>query len=169
MSNRSLRRKWSFRIGGKKQILVKHQHEREEHVLMKAFMAQLYDGQFGDIKIEQRYKRERKYKPDLLSISAGGEPQFWGECGKVSEGKMAHLFRTYPGTNVALSKWSTSLVPFVELLEPILVDCKRIGWFDLIRFPDSCRNFVHDRQLQIDWTDVDRLRFDPERGDWVEH
>lgn len=157
-----LRRKWSFRLNGKKQILVKRPEEREEHVLMKVFMARLYLKAYPNLKIEVRFGGERKYKPDVLSVDAFRRAVFWGECGSVSLDKLRYLLKHYPQTHFALAKWDTPMEPYRAIIEEALDEFRRNARVDLIHFPDDARYKVKSNgEVVISWEDVDLIQWEP--------
>jgi len=158
---KSLREKWSVRINGNKQILIKRAHEREEHVLMKAFMAQLYSGKYHDLKIEVRYNKQHKYKPDVLAIDQFDRALFWGECGSVGNDKIGYLLKHHPDTHFAFAKWESSLEPFLQIIKGHLKPITRRAPVDVIHFPDQSRNKVKNNgELTITWDDVDLYQFE---------
>ena len=163
MSMRYLRRKWSFRVDGHKQILVKKSGEREEHVLMKAMMAQLYAPNFDAMKIEVRLPGETKYKPDVLAVNLHEEALFWGECGRVGQDKLKYLLKHYRHTHLAVAKWDTALVPFADMIAALWPKNNREASVDLIRLPGDSRELVKtDGSISITWRDVERIQWGKE-------
>ena len=157
---KALRRKMSFKIEDERFVLIKKKQEREEHVLMKIFTTALYYRHFPDLKIEVRLPDERKYKPDILSVDAHGQPLFWGECGKVGVDKLEHLFKRYRRCHFAIAKWSLSLESWRELIAELLEDCTREAPVDLIGFPDKARHCMDPNgDVRITFEDVVRYRF----------
>lgn len=157
-----LRRKWSFKVNGQKQILIKRPEEKEEHVLMKIFLAQLYSQFFEDIKIEVRYAGELRYKPDLLALDLQGNPIFWGECGEVSQEKLTTLIRKYRSTHLCFSKWDIKTAPFEQMIEVAVRQLKkrRTAPVDFINFPDATRHCIADHgEIRIRWDKVELKRW----------
>jgi len=153
-----LRRKWTLRAHGEKVVFVKRSNERREHVLMKAFLWALYLPEYPDLVVEVPVGD--RYKPDVVSMDARGEPRFWGEAGHVSPGKVESLVRRYRATHFALAKWDTDLDPFVRWVEEAADRYGRRAPFDLLRFPpDSAKLFVDARgEIRLRRDDVESVR-----------
>ena len=83
---RHLRRKLTVRAEGRQIVLVKKPVERLEHVLMKAFLWALYLPQYDDLAVE--IPVGDRYKPDVVSLDAFGQPRFWGEAGLRACGRL---------------------------------------------------------------------------------
>jgi hypothetical protein len=150
----NLRRKWSFRINGQKQILIKRAEEKDTHVLMKIFLAKLYNKQYDDIKIEVRYAAEKRYKPDLLATDLQGEAIFWGECGEVSLEKVHTLISRYRDTHLSFAKWNINPRPFEKIIDEGLekIKKKRQAPVDFINFTEEDRDKIADKgEILIDW------------------
>lgn len=161
MSDLELRRKLTFRSGGRKIVLWKKANERGEHVLMKAFLWSMYLPEYDDLLVE--YKIADRYKPDVVSLAPDGVPRFWGEAGKVGTEKLAALIRRYPTTHFAMAKWSTRLEPYREIVEKILRDHRLQAPFDLINFPaDAGDRFVSDNgAISVRRSEIELIRFEP--------
>lgn len=157
-SERHLRRKFTFKAHGEQVVLVKRKEERTEHVLMKAFLWALYLPEYPDLTVEVSIGD--KYKPDVVSLDAFGEPRFWGEAGSVGREKIESLARRYPRTHFAIAKWATDLSPFIEIVEEALKNNRRRAPFDLLRFPSgSGERFIDDKgQLTLTLDDLDWQR-----------
>ena len=158
----NLKRKWSFRIHGKKQILIKRAEEKETHVLMKIFLAKLYARSYYDIKIEVRYPAERRYKPDLLATDDQGNAIFWGECGEVGLGKIRTLLSRYRDTHLSFSKWNIKPGPFESIIEKSLekLSKKRSAPVDFINFTEAQRDAVAaDGEVMVDWPQLYHRRW----------
>lgn len=157
-----LRRKWSFRINGQKQILIKKAEEKDTHVLMKIFLAKLYNDKFEDIKIEVRHNREKRYKPDLLATDLQGEAIFWGECGEVSREKILTLIRRYRDTHLSFAKWNINPAPFEQIIEDSLDEIrkKRTAPVDFINFSEEDRDSIADNgEVLISWKQLYHKRW----------
>ena len=153
----NLKRKWSFRINGQKQILIKRAEEKETHVLMKIFLAKLYDTEYEDIKIEVRHAAEKRYKPDLLALNLQGEAIFWGECGEVGFDKIQVLISRYRDTHLSFAKWNINPRFFEKLISEGLKKTKRkrSAPVDFINFTDDQRELIADNgEVLVDWPDL---------------
>ncbi|PEN13807.1 hypothetical protein CRI94_06990 [Longibacter salinarum] len=150
-----LRRKLTLRAHGEQVVFVKNQHERIEHVWMKAFLWALYLPQYPDLSVE--VKIGDKYKPDVVQMDAlRGRPVFWGEAGQVGPDKIGSLVRRYADTHFAMAKWDTRLDPFLKIVENAVAEVDREAPFDLICFPDDAgERFIDSKgRIDIDFTDV---------------
>lgn len=158
---RHLRRKWTFRIDGSTQVLVKKSGEREEHVLMKALMARLYAARYKVLKIEERLPGGEKYKPDVYAVNDFGEAVFWGECGSVGKTKLAYLLKHYRYTHLAVAKWNTTLTPYEAMIESIWPKNNRYAPVELIRFDENARGGIGPGgEIKISWQEVRTVRWD---------
>lgn len=142
-----LRRKWTLRAHGRQVVFVKKPVESTEHVVMKALLWALYLPQYPDLTVEIRIGD--RYKPDVVSLNAAGEPLFWGEAGDVSTAKIRSLARRYRRTHFALAKWGLAsthaLGPLAEIVSSATEGLGRKAPFDLIGFPDdSVERFIDD-------------------------
>lgn len=157
----ALRRKFTLRARGpngpQQVVFVKKPVESLEHVLMKAFLWALYLPQYPDLSVE--IPIGDRYKPDVVQLDPLGQPQFWGEAGKVGADKVASLLRRYPRTHFAVAKWATPLAPFAELVREALDGRPRRAPFDLLGFPaDSGDRFIaEDGTVRIDPDAIERL------------
>lgn len=156
--SKAIRRKYTFRAHGRKQIVAKRRHERPEHVFMKAFLWSLYLPEYPDAVIE--VKVGDRYKPDVVVLDRWGGPVFWGEAGRVGTGKIESLVRRYRDTHFALAKWDTDLEPFEQIVDDAVAGLDRGAPFDLLRFPpDSLERFVDERgTIDIDFDRLEWLR-----------
>ena len=142
--SKAIRRKYTFRAHGRKQIVAKRRHERPEHVFMKAFLWALYLPDYPDAVIE--VKVGDRYKPDVVELDRWGGPVFWGEAGRVGREKIESLVRRYRDTHFALAKWDADLEPFEGIVRDAVAGLDRDAPFDLLRFPpDALDRFVDDR------------------------
>ncbi|MCU0507875.1 MAG: hypothetical protein MUC34_05680 [Anaerolineae bacterium] len=143
MDELRLRRKWTLRAHGRQVVFVKKPIESTEHVVMKALIWALYLPQFPDLTVE--IPVGDKYKPDVVSLDASGEPLFWGEAGDVSTAKIRSLARRHRRTHFALAKWNTRLAPLAAIVEDALNGLGRAAPFDLLSFPvDAAERFIDD-------------------------
>lgn len=153
-----LRRKWTLRAGDQRVVFVKKSGERAAHVIMKALLWALYLPTYPDLLIEVPIGD--RYKPDVVSLDAYGQPVFWAEAGSVGAEKIRSLARRYPDTHFAIAKWDTRLDPFVELVRRAIDDLDRTAPFDLLRFDeDSAERFIGERgTIRISHDDLTWVR-----------
>jgi hypothetical protein len=136
-------RKWTLRAHGRQVVFVKKPVESTEHVLMKAFLWALYLPEYPGLVVE--IKIGDRYKPDVVSLNAEGEPHFWGEAGDVSTAKIRSLARRHRRTHFALGKWASPLGPLAETVTRAIEGVDRKAPFDLISFPDdAAERFIDD-------------------------
>lgn len=155
-----LRRKYTFRVDGDKQILVKRTDEREEHVLMKALMSQLYSQKYLNLKIETSAEVEERYKPDILAINELNEIKFWGECGYVAIEKIKYLLHQYSDTHLSFGKWDSPVKPFKSLIEDHLPKSERNAPVDFVNFPEESKEKIEsDGKINIEWDDVEVIQW----------
>lgn len=141
--DRYLRRKWTMRAHGNKVIFNKYSSEKSEHVYMKIFLWALYLPFYEDMLVE--YRIGDRYKPDVVSLDAGGSPLFWGESGYVGKVKIETLAKRYRHTHFAIAKWDTNLDPYANIVTKAVKGLKRTAPFDLIRFyPGDEERFIDD-------------------------
>ena len=140
------RRKWMLRAHGQHIVVVRGQHERFSHPLMKALLWALYIPNYPNISVEIHIGD--KYKPDVIAYSQAlrvGEPVFWGEAGQTGRDKIRSLVRRYRATHFALAKFNTTLDPHIQTVRAALDGVKRDAPFDILCFPeDSAERFVDD-------------------------
>ena len=162
--SRAIRRKYTFRAGGRKVVVVKRARERPEHVFMKAFLWALYLPVYPDAAIEVSVGD--RYKPDVVQVDRWGDPVFWAEAGKVGTAKIESLARRFRGTHFALAKWDTALEPYESIVRSAVAGLDRGAPFDLIRFPpDGLARFVDERgEIRIDRDRLEWLRVGPSPG-----
>ena len=143
--DKPLRRKYTFKTAdGNGQtaqvVLVKHKHEREAHVWMKAFLWALYLPAYPDLQVEVPAPRENRYKPDVVALDPWDDPRLWGEAGEVSTEKTRALLSRYPRTHFALCKWEQSLGRVARAVRAAIRDGPtRHAPFDLLHFDEDSR------------------------------
>lgn len=143
-SELALRRKWTLRAHEEQVVFVKKVNERAEHVVMKALLWALYLPTYPDLAVE--IPVGDRYKPDVVSLDARGQPRFWGEAGRVSKDKAHALARRYRATHFAIAKWATRLDPWIEIVEDAIAGLERTAPIDLLNIPsDSASRFIDDR------------------------
>ena len=160
-SDFTLQRKLTLRSGNRKLVLWKKRNERIEHVLMKAFLWGLYLPIYDDLLVE--YAIGDRYKPDVISLDALGEPLFWGEAGKVGKDKLRTLFKRYPRTDFAIAKWNTRLEPYREIINELLTGSSRSGQVHLINFPaDAAERFIRSNgEISVTLSQLEVICFPP--------
>jgi hypothetical protein len=79
--------------------------ESYEHVLMKALGYAMHVEEFQGLEVERPVGM--RYKPDLIAVGAGGEFDFWGECGLVTVRKTIWLAKHSGAKRVTLFKTIT--------------------------------------------------------------
>lgn len=153
-----LRRKVTLRAHGRQVVFVKRPVESAEHVLMKAFLWALYLPDYPDLSVETPLGD--RYKPDVVSLGADGQPLFWGESGRVSREKIASLARRYRGTHFAIAKWAMRLGPYEEIVREAVEGLTRTAPFDLLSVPsDAAERFIHeDGTIHISHDDLASVR-----------
>lgn len=72
--------KFTFRVGGEKQVFAKKPIEHHRHVVMKVLLWALYLPTYDQLQVELGIGH--RYKPDLVALAAG-KPLFWAEAGRV--------------------------------------------------------------------------------------
>jgi len=138
-----LRRKYAFRVGDRKLVLIKKPVESVRHVLMKVLLGALYLPAYPGLQVEVSIGE--RYKPDLVDAGPEG-PCFWGEAGSVGSEKLRRLLKRFPHTHFALTVWDTGLDPLERRVRRAAKGLNRSAPVDVIRFPaDAGRRFVDDR------------------------
>lgn len=153
-----LRRKWTFRAGGQQVVFSKKANEHATHVLMKALIWALYLPAYPAMKVEVAIGD--RFKPDLVQIDSRGQPQFWGESGRVGARKMQRLVQRYRATHFAFATWNADLQPLGQRLEKALPAVRRAP-VDLLCFPaDSDERFIDSRgDIRVRLADIPHRRF----------
>lgn len=139
-SDLELPRKYSLRIAGRKIVFRKRSDESADHVRCKALAVALYSDEYPDTMVEQAVGD--RYKPDLVSMSASGEPAFWAECGQVGKRKIEALLRRYPRTHFVFLKYGSLPVGFVRIVERAADRAKRTAPVDLVALPSELSNQI---------------------------
>lgn len=123
----SMIEKFSFDILLKKKrkrlVLVKSEGELREHVVMK-LISYLY---FYTPGLQIEMDAGMHYKPDVVMLGAGGNPEIWIDCGYISVVKAESLARKLRRTKIVIVKQSMAEIrQFRALLERRGVDVERI-------------------------------------------
>ena len=148
-----IKRKFTFRVGDQKLILIKKPVESARHVVMKALLWALYLPEYPDLQVETGI--DHKYKPDLVHTESGA-PVFWGEAGSIGTSKLRRIMKRFPNTHFAFAIWGADLNQFETRIRHQARKAKRTGPVDAIRFaPDADRLFIDDRgNITIKHTDL---------------
>lgn len=157
------RKRWKLYAHEHHIVVVRGSNERLVHPLMKAYIWALYLPDYPSATIEVRIGD--KYKPDVVAFPPDAgiftvkQPSFWGEAGRTGKEKIESLVRRFPDTHFAMSKWSTSLRPYVNLVSEALEGATRNAPFDIIGFPDeSVQHVDDDGNITITFDDVEWTR-----------
>ena len=158
-SELKLRRKWTFRAHGEQMVFIKKTYESGTHVLTKALIWALYLPTYPRLSVE--IPIGRRYKPDLVQLDAQGEPEFWGEAGRVGQRKLQTLLQRFRSTHFAFAKWDMNLEPFQRMIARHVKSIHRKAPVDLIDFPaESGDRFIRpDGAIDITFKDVTCMRF----------
>ena len=156
-SDLRLKRKFTFRVGDRKLVLVKKPVESRRHVVMKALLWALYVPQYAKLQIEVPI--DNKYKPDLVHLEMGS-PLFWGEAGSVRSQKLRRILKRFPHTHFAFAVWNSDLTQLEARIRNKTSGVKRKAPVDIIRFSsDAGRQFIDDQgRLSIGHSDLEWQR-----------
>jgi hypothetical protein len=150
-----LRRKYTFRSGNRKLILIKKPMESDRHVTMKALIWALYLPEYPQLQVEVPIGD--RYKPDLVQMGASG-PSFWAEAGSVGAQKLRRILKQFPQTHLSLSVWGQSVRPMIARVRGHRRGMQRSAPIDVIGFPeDAGSRFIGDGGS---------IRIDPANVDW---
>jgi hypothetical protein len=154
-SDLGLRKKYTFRSGNQKLILIKKPMESNRHVLMKAFLWALYLPAYPDLQVEVPIGD--RYKPDLVQMGESG-PCFWAEAGHVGNQKLRRLLKRFPQTHIALAVWGQSIRPMVARVRGHRRRMKRSAPIDVIGFSENAvsrfvknNGSIHIAHDELDW------------------
>ena len=152
-----LRRKYTFRVGNRKIILVKKSVERQRHIVMKALLWALYLPEYPELQIE--IPIGNKYKPDLVQLESGS-PQFWGEAGSISTQKLRRTLKRFSHTHFAFAIWGSELNQLETRIRRQTKGVKRFSPVDIIRFsPDAGQQFIDDHgRISVHHSDLEWRR-----------
>jgi hypothetical protein len=150
-----LRGKYTFRVGGRKQVFVKKPVEHPRHVIMKALLWALYVPLYPDLRIEMPIGC--KYKPDLVHMGTE-RPLFWGEAGHVGNQKLKRMLKRFTKTHFAFAVWESPLKPMGTRARYLTRGIHRQAPIDLIRFPADAgsrfidpRGSIRVRHQELEW------------------
>jgi hypothetical protein len=150
-----LRKKYTFRSGNRKLILIKKPMESDRHVMMKALLWALYLPEYPQVQVEVPIGD--RYKPDLVQMGEKG-PKFWAEAGSVGAQKLRRILKRFPQTHLAFAVWGQSIHPMMARVRGRRRRMKRSAPIDLIGFPeDAGSRFIGTGGS---------IRIDPASVDW---
>jgi len=137
MDEISLRRKVSFRIRGKRIVLIKKSYESADHVAAKALCYAAYLPLYPGLKVE--IKIGQRYKPDLVALGEGMKPLFWAECGAVGKQKIYKILHKFPRTHFSFVKITGDVGQFKDLVVQQKEKACHTGLLDILRFPEDIK------------------------------
>ena len=132
--------KFTFYVGGQKQVFVKKPVEHLRHVMMKALLWGLYLPTYAQLKVE--ISIGYRYKPDLVALDSD-RPLFWAEAGHVGNQKLKRLLYRFSQTHFAFAVWGTSPAAMLARVRKRLRTVNRRAPVDVIAFPeDAAQQFI---------------------------
>ncbi|MBR9985295.1 MAG: hypothetical protein KFF68_05235 [Desulfosarcina sp.] len=135
--------KFTFRVGGKKQVFVKKPVEHLHHVVMKALLWALVLPVYDQVQVEVAIGH--RYKPDLVTLGFDA-PLFWAEAGRVGSQKLKRLIHRFPRTHFAFAVWGSSLASIADRVQGQALGVHRPAPIDVIAFPeDAAMHFIDSR------------------------
>ena len=135
--------KYTFRVGGRKQVFVKKPVEHIHHVVMKALLWALYLPAYDQLQVEVAIGH--RYKPDLVALGTE-TPLFWAEAGRVGNQKLKRVLNRFPRTHFAFAVWGSSLAALIARVQRQSGGRSRQAPIDVIAFPeDAVARFVDSR------------------------
>ena len=150
--------KYTFKVGGKKQVFVKKPVEHFRHVVMKALLWALYLPAYTQLQVEVSIGH--RYKPDLVALGASA-PLFWAEAGRVGNQKLKRVIHRFPRTHFAFAVWGSSLSSMAARVQRQSLGVNRLAPIDLIAFPENAAlRFIGPRgTIRIHQSDLTCQRF----------
>lgn len=138
--------KYTFRVGGKKQVFVKKPVEHHRHVVMKALLWALYLPAYAQLRVEVSIGY--RYKPDLVAPGAEA-PLFWAEAGHVGNQKLKRVIKRFPRTHFAFAVWGSSLESMIARIRRESRGVHRQAPIDVIAFPEDAATRFFEPQGSI--------------------
>ncbi len=138
-----LRRKYSFRVGDQKIILVKKAYESDFHVMAKVLVYALYREQYPSLTVE-RVIGDR-YKPDLVAEDDAGHILLWAECGAVKPEKITKILRKFRKAQFVFVKKASHVRPFLLTLNKIVAALKYPVRVEVIAYPENLERYIDDK------------------------
>ena len=150
--------KFTFRVGGQKQVFVKKPVEPLHHFLMKALLWALYLPAYAQLRVEVSIGH--RYKPDLVALGDDA-PLFWAEAGRVGNQKLKRVIKQFPRTHFAFAVWGSSLTALIARVRRQSRGARRQAPIDVIAFPeDAATRFIDPGgNIQIHHSDLTWQRF----------
>ena len=150
--------KFTFRVGGQKQVFAKQPVEHFRHVVMKALLWALYLPEYTQLQVEVSIGN--KYKPDLVALGAE-EPLFWAEAGRVGNTKLRRVLDRFPRTHFAFAVWGSSLRSMIGRIQRQSRGVLRPGPIDVIAIPEDAATRFIDMQgtIRVRHGDLEWWRF----------
>ena len=141
--NLELRKKYSFRVGDQKVILIKKAYESDFHVQAKALVYALYLTDYPGLTIEPVI--DDRYKPDVVAHDDRGQVLFWAECGSVKPEKIGKILHKYRQAHFVFVKKRAHIRPFLKIVEKVAGKLRHPVRVEVIAFPDDFSAFVGDK------------------------
>lgn len=136
-----------FTLAGKRVRLWQRQGESYAHVLMKALGWAMFVAEYPHLEIE--IKVGLRYKPDLIAARAGGDFDFWGECGANSLRKTAWILKHTRTKKLVLFKIAINSDQFIKQLRAeIPAKYRAAGKLVLINFISGIENLTASKQIE---------------------
>ncbi|MBD3378957.1 MAG: hypothetical protein GF408_00650 [Candidatus Omnitrophica bacterium] len=142
-----LRKKLTFRTGGKKIVLVKKSNETFEHVAAKAVGYAMYLPVYPQVKIE--VKIGERYKPDLVALNGRGEPVFWAECCMVGKTKIEKILNKHPSAHFAFIRVTEHVDQFADLVSSLRERTRHKGKLDIIRLKPPVTRYFDGHDIKV--------------------
>ena len=136
-----------FQLAGHRVRLWQRTGETYEHILMKALGYAMFAGKYPSLEIE--IKVGLRYKPDLIALNAGGDFDFWGECGQNSIRKTHWILKHTRTSKLVLFKIGVNAEQLVkQLREEIPAKYRLNGKLVLINFVGDIKNLTAAKQIE---------------------
>jgi hypothetical protein len=127
--------------------------ESYEHVLMKALGYAMHVEEFQGLEVERPVGM--RYKPDLIAVGAGGEFDFWGECGLVTVRKTIWLAKHSGAKRMTLFKINYGVEQLAEQFRAAIEPKYREGGrLRVVNFVSDIKDLTASRQIakvSADW------------------
>jgi hypothetical protein len=143
----------NFTLAGRPLRLWKDTGESYEHVLMKALGFAMFVETHPRLQVELRVGM--RYKPDLVSLSADGAIEFWGECGLNTTRKTAWILKHAGAKRLVLFKIGQNSGQISRQLRDAIPEKYRTaGRLRLVNFIPEIRDLTATKQIATvssDW------------------
>lgn len=146
--------KRTYRAGGQRTVIAFGPRESPEHVIGKILLWGLYAPTYPRLLVEMPLAL--RYTPDVISLDAFNQPQFWGESGHMAQHKLRDLVKQHRLTHFAWMPFAGHITDHVAIVSKALVGVRRSAPFDVIAHPpDALARFVQpDGTITITFGDV---------------